>query len=320
MNNPTPKVGVLLLNWNDYENTAVCLASLRESAFRPYRILVFDNASSDGSTERLAAEFPEITLVRGEKNYGFAEGNNRGAEVLLEDGCDLLWILNNDTKVPPDCLGILVETLREHPEVAAVTAKLRFLLDPEKLNYAGATFNAWTFNTRFIGLLETDVGQYDTPGPVPSLPGSCILVRADFVRRIGLFNRDFFAYAEDSEWCLRARENGGILYYQPRAILYHRQYGASVKSKDDPVPKSSPRTEFLLGRNRALFIRLHTSPFSLRRLVAFSFHLFRRSRRAFGLLLLPSRRAAGRALFKGILTGLRTHPDPDACRLRRPPT
>ena len=93
------RVGIALLNWNQYADTARCLASLRESHFRPAIVLVFDNGSEDGSAERLKAEYPEIELVLGGQNFGFSEGNNRAAKILLDAGVDYVWILNNDTEV-----------------------------------------------------------------------------------------------------------------------------------------------------------------------------------------------------------------------------
>ena len=99
------KIGVAVLNWNGYEDTAQCLLSLRNSEVRPDIVLVFDNGSTDGSAARLKAEFPEIELMLGGDNLGFAEGNNRAVRRLLDAGMEYVWILNNDTKVEPDCLG-----------------------------------------------------------------------------------------------------------------------------------------------------------------------------------------------------------------------
>ena len=104
MANPRPRVGIALLNWNGYADTARCLSSLRESRFRPATILVYDNGSTDGSAARLKTEFPEIELVLGGENHGFSEGNNRAAKQLLAAGMDYVWVLNNDTQVDPGCL------------------------------------------------------------------------------------------------------------------------------------------------------------------------------------------------------------------------
>ena len=316
MSREPAKVGILLLNWNQHDDTARCLRSLRKSVFRPAVVLVYDNGSQDGSAERLKAEYPEIQLVRGGENHGFSGGNNRAAKILLDAGMDCIWILNNDTEVEPDCLGALVRALDEDPGVGAVGAKIWFMDESKPLCYAGGSFDRRSFICRFRGVRERDVGQFDAPEDTEVLTGCCMLVRADVVRRIGLFNRAFFAYSEDVEWSLRAREAGVRLRYEPRATLWHKMFGASVKAGDPGVPKSSPRVEFLVARNRFILVRLHTKPWSFRRLALLGQHIFlRRLPRATGLLFLKDRRAAGRAIFRGLWAGLFSHPDPADCRL-----
>mgnify|MGYP003587609250 CR=1 FL=1 len=312
----TPQVGIALLNWNQYDDTALCLESLRHSEFRPAIILVYDNGSVDGSAERLKADFPEIELVIGGQNYGFSEGNDRAAKILLEAGMDYVWILNNDTKVPPDCLGILVRVLEEDPAIGAASAKIWFMDESKPISYAGGTFNPWTFNTCFRGLREKDAGQYDQAEDTQVFSGCCMLIRAAVLRKIGLFNKAFFIYAEDIEWSVRAMEAGIRQRYEPKATLWHKMYGSSRKDGQRVIPKSSPRVEFLLTRNRFILVRLHTKPWSFRRVFALAYHIcIRRLPRALGLLLLKERRAAGWAIFKGIWVGLGCRPDPAASRL-----
>jgi GT2 family glycosyltransferase len=316
MNEILPKVGIALLNWNGYEDTALCLSSLRESHFRPAVILVHDNGSVDGSAERLKAEFPEIELVLGGRNFGFSEGNNRAVKILMDAGMDYVWILNNDTKVPPDCLGRLVRTMEEDPGIGAASAKIWFMDDSRPIFYAGGTFNGWTFDTRFRGLKERDAGRYDVPEDTDNLTGCCMLIRREVIREIGLFNRAFFAYAEDIEWSLRAMEAGIRLRYEPRAVLWHRMLGASSKDRSRVFSKGSPRTEFLCSRNGFILVRLHSPPWSLRRGLALAYHVFiRRLPRGVGLILMTGRRMAGWAVFKGLWAGLWIRPDPADCRL-----
>ena len=316
MSDSRPKVGISLLSWNQYEDTSRCLASLRKSEFRPATILVFDNGSTDGSAERLKAEFPEIELVSGGQNHGFAEGNNRAAKILLDTGMDYIWILNNDTEVTPDCLGVLVHVLENNPDMGAAGAKIWFMDGQKSLCYAGASFNRWTFNTRFPGFRTEDVGHYDHPGDVSIMTGCCMLIRAEVILKVGLFNRAFFAYGEDIDWSLRSENMGIRKYYEPRATLWHKMFGASVKGGGGGVPKSSPQIEFLLSRNRFILVRLHTKPWSLRRGIALAYHVWvRRWPRAMGLLLKRDRRAAGIAAIRGLWAGWRFMPDPSDCMI-----
>jgi len=310
------RVGISLLNWNQYDDTAKCLNSLRKSNFHPATILVFDNGSEDGSAERLKADFPEIQMVLGRKNHGFSEGNNRAVEILLDAGMDYVWVLNNDTEVEPGCLGTLVDVLERDPDIGAVSAKIWFMDESKSLCYAGGRFSPWTFNVYFCGLREKDVGKYDEAEDTEIFSGCCMLIRAEVLLKIGLFNRAFFAYAEDIDWSVRAMEAGIRQRYEPRAMLWHKMYGASRKDRKGAIPKSTPRVEFLLARNRFILVRLHTKPWSMRRLFALNYHIWiRRLPRALGLLCKKDRRTAGLAIFKGLWAGLRSHPDPADCRL-----
>lgn len=309
MDDANPKVGIALLNWNQYDDTAMCLSSLRKSEFRPAIITVYDNGSSDGSAERLKADFPEIELVLAGQNYGFSEGNNRAARILLDAGMDYIWILNNDTKVDPGCLGALIRSLEEDAELGAASAKIWFMDDSRMIWYAGAAFNRWTFNTHFIGQKQKDVGQYDAGGDTEIFSGCCMLIRAEVLRKIGLFNKAFFIYSEDIEWSVRAGEAGIRLRYEPSATMWHKMYGSSRKDGTQVVPKSSPRVEHLLARNRFILVRLHTRPWSPRRLFALSYHIFVRwLPRAGALFLIRERRRSGLAILRGLWAGLFVHP------------
>jgi len=314
--NRIPKVGISLLNWNGYADTARCLSSLRQSEFRPSMILVFDNGSRDGSAERLKAEFPEIQLISGGENLGFSEGNNRAARILLDAGMDYVWILNNDTEVSPDCLGWLVRALEEDPGLGAASAKIWFMDGRKSLCYAGATCHPWTFEVKWRGLRDPDAGAYDRPEDTEILTGCCMLVRADVLRQIGLFNRTFFAYGEDADWSLRAGKAGIRKRYEPRATLWHKMFGSSSRAGGGAAPKSSPRAEYLAMRNFILRVRLHTPSWAARRWVALGwFVLFRHLPRGLALLLLPSRRAAGGASLKGMWDGLWIQSESDPGRL-----
>lgn len=314
--NGNPKVGICLLNWNGYDDTAACLTSLRASTCRPAMILVYDNGSVDCSAERLGAEFPEIRLVIGGQNYGFSEGNNRAAKILLDAGMDYVWILNNDTKVEPNCLATLLQVLEKDSAIGAASAKIWFMEENKPICYAGAALNRLTFYVDFRGLREPDVGHYDQSGDTEALSGCCMLIRASVLRQIGLFNKAFFAYLEDIDWSLRARENGVRLRYEPQAVLWHKMYGASNKSGRQGIPKATPRVEHLLHRNWLAMIRLHTRAGSVRRLFALFCRLAAHSLpRALCLILLPSRRHSGFAILTGIWAGLHLQMDARDCML-----
>jgi GT2 family glycosyltransferase len=299
------KVGVVLLNWNGGEFTIPCIQSLLASSCPPWRIVVVDNGSTDGSPDRVSACFPDVLVVRSPENIGFAAGNNAGIRRLLTDGAELIWVLNNDTEVAPDCLSVLVAEMKADPDLAAASGKILFATRPNQIWYAGADWRYWSLSAPHRGEMATDVGQFDTPTCVGFLSGCCMLVRRWAFERIGMFDEDYFAYYEDADWCLRARIAGLRLRYVPSAVLWHR-VSATIRKNTlgSSGGTASPLSYFLSVRNRFLTIRRHaTSP--LQRVTAIALAVPGYVYVSCGLIVLR-RWEKLRALWNGAAQGLRS--------------
>ena len=102
------KVSIIVLNWNNYNDSAECLESLNNIDFPNCEIILVDNASEDGSAERLKMNYPNISLIKNHDNYGYAKGNNVGIKQALKNGADYVLLLNNDTVVDQHFLTPLV--------------------------------------------------------------------------------------------------------------------------------------------------------------------------------------------------------------------
>src|SRR5271165_3737452 len=100
------RIGIVLVNWNSYADTARCLHSLAAKTYPNAEIIVVDNGSKDESLAKLRAEFPTVTFIHSQENTGFTGGNNLGIEHALQAGCDHVLLLNNDTIVLPGFLEI----------------------------------------------------------------------------------------------------------------------------------------------------------------------------------------------------------------------
>jgi len=252
------KVGVVLVNWNGGDLTLACLKSLYTADRQPWRILVVDNASEDGSPQTIAERFPGVTVLRETQNTGFAKANNTGTRKLMDQGADAIWVLNNDTEVAADCLSALQDGLAQDAGAGVVTGKILRHDDPGVIWYAGGRLNRLTLTTAHRGLGERDRGQYDREGKTAFVSGCCMLIRRETLERVGLFNETYFAYCEDAEWCIRALAAGETLRYVPRATLTHK-VSASVhknafKEKRGTV---APLVHYLNARNRLFTLRLH---------------------------------------------------------------
>lgn len=271
-----PKVGVILLNWNGGEFTIPCIRTLLQSEFKPWRILVFDNASDDGSPERIATLFPQVEVVRSDRNLGFTGANNEGIRLLKKQGADLIWILNNDTIVDKSCLKNLVEQMELDPDLAVSTGKILFEKPPNQIWYAGGHWRYWTLSAPHVGANELDNGQYDRPLDVSFVSGCCMLVRAWAFDRVGTFSEKYFAISEDGDWCLRAVKTKLRMRYIPAAILWHKVSASQRKNTLGKCKSSnSPFTNYLTTRNDAFIILQHAES-QLQRMSALSWFIIDR--------------------------------------------
>src|SRR3989338_5520706 len=111
----TRKISIIILNWNGLKDTLACLETVFKIDYPNFDVAVVDNASSDGSASVVKERFPQAHFIQNKENLGFAEGNNVGMRVALENGADYIFILNNDTVVDKDILNAFVRAADEHP-------------------------------------------------------------------------------------------------------------------------------------------------------------------------------------------------------------
>lgn len=305
------KLGVVVLNWNGKDVTRRCLDSIARSACPPDQIVVVDNASTDGSADLVRAAFPQVTLIVNDSNLGFAEGNNVGIRVLLERACDLILLLNNDAVLDARALCELKRAAETQP-AAAYGAAIYELGAPGALWYGGGSISRLTLDACHETSPERTKGA---PRETDFVTGCCLVFRADALRRLGMLDKDFFAYYEDVDWCLRARAAGERLLYVPGAIVHHEVSHTFRRiGEGDPGmaryswAQSRPLVLYLAYRNRLLLVRkhaqgrLHLAFLIVRRLVRGALH---------GALLISfGRGRQARAVVEGNLDGLLWPPRP----------
>ena len=247
-----PELAIILVNYRRAGDTIECVRSLRGSAYQDFRVIIVDNASGDGSVERLGRDCPEAQLIAHDSNLGFAEGNNAGIREALHGGARYVLLLNNDTVVDRSALGELVQTLKDHAEAAIAGAKICYFDRPHVLWFAGGHFNQDSTFGGHYGLNQEDRGQFDTLRSCDFVSGCCLLFRRDITERIGILERSYFAYLEDVEFCVRTRAAGFQVLYQPNARILHKV--SSTASWDSPV------YIYFNLRNKILFLRRNSSP------------------------------------------------------------
>jgi GT2 family glycosyltransferase len=223
-----PRVYVIILNWNGKEDTLQCLRSVQEVDYPRYRVLVVDNASTDGSVEAIRAAFPAVELLVNDSNLGFAAGNNEGIQYALQRGADCVFLLNSDTQVEHTVLAELVRAGEADPEVGLASPKVYYLDRPQVIYYAGARQGWLPLLPRLIGTGETrsatagERGQVEQLQEVDYVWGQAMFIKRQVIASVGLLDPRFFMYYEDADYCLRAKDAGYKIVCVPQARVWHQ--------------------------------------------------------------------------------------------------
>jgi GT2 family glycosyltransferase len=245
----SPKVAIIIVNWNRERDVLDCLDSLSRIEYPNYQIIVVDNASVDGSVASIQKEYSGVMLIESKENVGFVEGNNIGIKAAMAQGADYSLLLNNDTLVAPNFLNDLVAAAEENPKVAVTGPTIFYAGYPNVVWSAGGAINWRRGVTRMLGLDEEDRGQFgDKPRAVDFVTGCALLVKMRILNEVGLLDPRFFAYYEETEWCVRIRNKGFTILYVPTSKIWHKI------GRDERA--TSPNVHYYMTRNRLLFLKL----------------------------------------------------------------
>ena len=246
-----PLVSVVIVNWNGRHLLKECLDSVLAQSFRDFEIVLVDNGSQDESAEYVQEQYPAIRLVGLKDNIGFAGGNNAGIRTAFGK---YIALLNNDTRVDTAWLSSLLNEAEASPRSIGMWAcKILSYDNPGIFDNVGLLLYPDGL-ARGKGRLDADNGQYDQKTEALFPSGCAGLYRREMLDEIGLFDEDFFAYADDVDLGLRARLAGWGCIYAPLAKVYHK-YSSSSSAY-------SPFKAFLVERNR-IWVLLKYYPMEL---------------------------------------------------------
>ena len=303
--NPQPLLSVIIPNWNGKHFLTECIDSLKEQTFRDFEIILVDNGSTDGSAEFAEKRYGDfIRIIRNDKNLGFTGGNNVGIQASKGE---YIVLLNNDTWADPRWLEELAKATRFDPPIRMWGSKVCSYYQRDRIEGVGELIY-WDGLCRARGQYEQDHGQYNAMEEILFPPGCGAMYRKSLLDEIGLFDEDFFTYADDSDVGIRARLAGWKCLYVPSAIVYHKNSGTAGQY--------SPLKAFYVERNR-FWITIKYFPLPLLLFTPF-FTIWRFAFQAYGAL--SHRGAAGKftqmhspwhligILFKAYGSGLRGLP------------
>lgn len=219
-----PEVWIVLLTWNGIDLTRACLNSLftiTDDSVR-FRVCVVDNGSRDGTLHFLESQ--PVHVITNATNTGYSHANNQGI-ASAPDGADIL-LLNNDVEIlQPDWLRRLVESAYAAPDIGIAGARL---VDPQgRVRHAGTRMPREIVWGIEIGGGEPDVGQYQRRVCVDGIVGACMYIRREVIDQVGLLDERFFAYFEDTDYCMRAVQNGWKTILAGDVTLLHHENASS---------------------------------------------------------------------------------------------
>lgn len=211
------KVSIVVPNWNGMRFVGMCLDSLSQLDFDGHEVIVVDNGSTDGSREMIEEQYPWVRLLKMPDNMGFAIACNEG---IKASNAEYIVLLNNDIEVTPDWLRELYEGMERHPECGMGTTKMMFLDNRDVFYNTGDLFHSWSSGGG-RGQGEKDIGQYETEEYVFGACAGAGIYRREFFNQVGLFDEDFFIFAEDVDINMRGQLKGLKAVYLPKAKVYH---------------------------------------------------------------------------------------------------
>jgi len=235
----SPQVTVCVVNWNSGDDLLACVRAVQAHTHIPWRLLVVDNGSTDGSLERFERAGIPAAVVRTGQNLGYARGVNRA---LAEVPTPFALLLNPDAFVHDGCVDALLRCASVHARAAAIGAGLRNpdgSLQAACRNFPSpATHLIEAFrlyrplrSLPGIGRWYLLLSQQDRPRSVDWVVGACMLVRMDAIRDVGLFDDSYFMYAEELDWCLRAHRRGWEVWFEASAVATHTLGGSSQQNE-----------------------------------------------------------------------------------------
>jgi GT2 family glycosyltransferase len=242
-----PKITIVILNWNGYEDTSECIISLQKITYDNYQIVVVDNGSDDEEFNKLKNNFPLIQVLRSDDNLGFTGGNNLGIKYSLEEKADYILLLNNDTIVEPNFIQPLLNVFEEDKNAGIVAPQINYFYEPRKIWTEGGKISRLRGSGfAYSDQIESNIKPYNKE--VTFVSGCCMLIKKEVFEKIGLFDENYFLYVEDADLCYRTTHAGYKIIVTHSSKIHHK-VSSSTKEYLSLLPL------YYVTRNRLYFAK-----------------------------------------------------------------
>jgi GT2 family glycosyltransferase len=252
-----PKVAVVILNWNGKKYLQRFLPSVLSSVWPNLEIIVGDNASTDDSIAFLKQEYPSVTIIQNDDNYGFTGGYNK---VLERVEADYYILLNSDVEVAPGWIAPVIHLMESDPKIAVAAPKIKAFDQKGYFEHAGAAggfidYLGYPFcRGRMFYEIEEDKGQYQQSGEVFWATGAAMFIKQRCWHEAGGFDDRFFAHMEEIDLCWRLKNIGYKVMYCAESEVFHLG-GGTLNSENPFKTYLNFRNNLLLLQNNLPFWR-----------------------------------------------------------------
>lgn len=245
----SPKVAIVILNWNGRNYLEKFLPSVLATDYSNYEVIVADNGSKDDSVSFIKNNFPKIRIIELEKNYGFAKGYNLA---LKKIEADYYALINSDIEAQKDWLKPIISLLEQDELNAACQPKLLSYNDRNFFEYAGGaggwldSFGYPFARGRIFDVCEKDNRQYDATERVFWVTGAAMVIKSKIFHEVKGFDDYFFAHQEEIDMCWRMQLAGYKLFACPSSVVYHVGGGT--------LPRGNSLKTYLNFRNNQIML------------------------------------------------------------------
>ena len=239
------ELSIVIVNYNTKDYLFDCLQSLSSFKDNGIEAFVVDNASTDGSPDMVAADFPWVTLIRNEQNRGFAAANN---QAILRSIGRYIMLLNSDTIMLKGTLEKIISFMDQHPDIGIVGCKLlntdgslqpsitsfpNLIKDTLNIALIGTVIKntpvmrAWLSQIgKIIGISASRFDDHAITKEIDFPRGACLTIRRTAMDQIGLLDEGYFFADEELDWCYRIKQRDWKVYYYPEAAVIHHDHGS----------------------------------------------------------------------------------------------
>lgn len=246
-----PLVSIVIPTYNRKDKLVRLIKTILESDYPKDKleIIVVDDASTDNTYNYVKRLFPQIKVIRNEKERLLAESRNTG--IRASHG-KYIFLIDDDNVVDKSTIKELVEFMEKHPKVGVAGPIMYFLSDPKRIWCAGIRRSYWTTITKLIGFNSIDNGQFRKPYESEDFPNAFI-VRREIFKKVGLFNSRLFPiHYDEADFCQRVRKIGYKVMVVPSARIWH-DIALPEQSRMSILHLKSPLRAYYVTRNRVLF-------------------------------------------------------------------